>query len=313
MTTAEPVPVAVRAAGTVLWRRGGSHAVEVAVVHRPRHTDWSLPKGKCEPGETAAACAVRETWEETGFRPVLVRPLGEIAYQVTYPVAGRKVVTYFAGRADDATFQTNAEVDELRWLRPDRAAELLTYPGDRDVLDRFTALPANTRTVLLVRHAKAGRKSEWPGPDAERPLSPAGRTQAAALRALLPLFGPARVHAADRARCVETVAGLAGDLGVPVVVEPLLTEEAFEHDRHAATRRLDVIARRHGVPVVCGQGGAIPGMIRRLAARSGLAMGNVPCKKGSVWVLSFHPAKPHQLVAADYLPTALPPPPPTPS
>jgi 8-oxo-dGTP pyrophosphatase MutT (NUDIX family)/phosphohistidine phosphatase SixA len=296
--TEAQAPVAVRASGTVLWRRGGSRTVEVAVVHRPKLADWSLPKGKCEPGETAAACAVRETWEETGFRPVLVRPLGEVAYQVVHPVAGRKVVRYFAGRADDAAFQTNAEVDELRWLRPDKAAELLTYHGDRAVLDRFTALPANTRTVLLVRHAKAGRKSEWHGPDAARPLSPAGRVQAAALRALLPLFAPTRVHAADRARCVETVAGLADDLGVPVVVEPMLTEEAFRYDPVAATHRLETIARGSGVPVVCGQGGAIPGMIRRLAPRSGLAMGNVPCKKGSVWVLSFHPAKPHQLVAA---------------
>jgi 8-oxo-dGTP diphosphatase len=308
VTTAEPVPVAVRAAGTVLWRRGGSHAVEVAVVHRPRHTDWSLPKGKCEPGETAAACAVRETWEETGFRPVLVRPLGETAYQVTGPVAGGKVVTYFAGRADEATFQANSEVDVLRWLRPDKAATLLTYQGDRDVLDRFTALPTDTRTVLLVRHAKAGRKSEWPGPDQQRPLSPAGREQAAALRKLLPLFAPARVHAADRTRCVATVAGLARDLGVPVVIEPMLTEDAYKNDPVAATHRLEIIARGPGVPVICGQGGAIPGMIRHLADKSGLALGNVPCKKGSIWVLSFHPTKPRHLVAADYLPTALPPP-----
>jgi 8-oxo-dGTP pyrophosphatase MutT (NUDIX family)/phosphohistidine phosphatase SixA len=310
LTTA--APVAVRASGTVLWRRGRSRAVEIAIVHRPKLADWSLPKGKCEPGETAAACAVRETWEETGFRPVLVRPLGEIAYQVTQPVAGRKVVTYFAGHADDATFRTNTEVDELRWLRPEHVAELLTYPGDREVVDRFTALPADTRTLLLVRHAKAGRKSEWPGPDEERPLSPAGLAQAAALRALLPLFGPRRVHAANRARCVETVAGLASDLGAPVVIEPLLSEEAYRYDPVAATHRLATIARGHGVPVVCGQGGAIPGMIRRLAERSGLALGNVPCKKASIWVLSFHPAKPHHLVAADYIPTALPPPKPSP-
>jgi len=310
VTAAEPVPVAVRAAGTVLWRRGSSRAVEVAVVHRPKLADWSLPKGKCEPGETAAACAVRETWEETGFRPVLVRPLGEVAYHVARPVAGRKVVTYFAGRADEATFQANREVDELRWLHPDKAATLLTYPGDREVLDRFTALPTNTRTVLLVRHAKAGRKSEWPGPDDERPLSPAGREQAAALRALLPLFAPARVHAADRTRCVETVAGLASDLGVPVVIEPLLTEEAYRCDPVAATHRLEIIARGPGVPAICSQGGAIPGMIRRLAEKSGLRLGNVPCKKGSIWVLSFHPAKPRHLLAADYISTALPPPPP---
>src|SRR5919106_43062 len=70
---------AIRAAGGVLWRsiskdRGGEPLVEVAVIHRPRYDDWSLPKGKLAPGESEIEGAVREVWEETGFR---VRPLDE--------------------------------------------------------------------------------------------------------------------------------------------------------------------------------------------------------------------------------------------
>ena len=59
----------ILAAGAVLWRaRRRSGATEVAVIHRPRYDDWSLPKGKVDPGETEPVTAVREIEEETGLR-----------------------------------------------------------------------------------------------------------------------------------------------------------------------------------------------------------------------------------------------------
>jgi 8-oxo-dGTP diphosphatase len=299
-------PITVRAAGTVTWRPGEHGDVEIVVVHRPGLGDWSLPKGKLEPDETPAAAAVRETREETGSRPVLVRLLGEVSYHADRPRPGRKVVCYFAGKAGTSSFEPSREVDEIRWLSPAQAAPMLTYDTDRTVLDEFTALPADTRTVLLVRHAKAGRRSDWSGPDEQRPLSPAGWAQAAGLRRMLPLFRPTSVHTADPTRCVQTVAGLADDLGVPVIGEPLLSEDAFRRDPDSATERFLAIAEQQNVPVICSQGGVIPGLIRRIARRSGLPINDVPCKKGSTWVLSFDPVKPRHLLAAGYLPTALP-------
>jgi 8-oxo-dGTP diphosphatase len=305
-------PVAVRAAGTVAWLPtvNNGTGVLIAVVHRPKLADWSLPKGKLEPHETVAAAAARETWEETGSRAVLGRPLGQVSYHVTRPNTGRKVVSYFAARADESAFTPSHEVDELRWCSPAEAARLCSYDSDRAILARFTALPADLRTILLVRHAKAGHRSRWAGPDRERPLSSAGREQAGALRAMLPLFGPTRVHAVNRTRCVETVQGLATDLGVPVGVEPLLGEDAYRHHPDTAVQRLLALVEGGGVPVICSQGGAIPGLLRRLAQRAGLDLHDVPCKKGSTWVLSFDRTT---LRAADYLPTALPVPLPTPS
>jgi 8-oxo-dGTP diphosphatase len=294
----------VRAAGTVLWRPAESGKPEIALVHRPRYDDWSLPKGKLNRGETAPACAVRETAEETGFRAVLDRPLIQTRYTVP---EGEKAVDYFVARAVGAPSAIDGdEVDELRWLPVGEASRRLDYDWDRGVLAAFQELPAATATVLMVRHAKAGHRSTWNGDDDLRPLSPAGQQQAAALRAMLPLFQPDRVHTAPPLRCVRTVAGVAADLGGSPVREPALAEAAFGREPAASLRRLDELIRAGGRPVISSQGGAIPGLILLLAERSGLALDQVPCKKGSVWVLSFQPRRPDRLLAAGYLPTALP-------
>jgi 8-oxo-dGTP pyrophosphatase MutT (NUDIX family) len=132
----------IRAAGGVLWRLrddgGGHETVEVAVIHRPRYDDWSLPKGKLARGESETQAAVREVLEETGFKARVGRPLGEARYLkrvggVTKP----KVVTYWSMRSEGGSFTPTPEVDELRWLDLDSAHQLLTRGSDRDLLDRF--------------------------------------------------------------------------------------------------------------------------------------------------------------------------------
>jgi 8-oxo-dGTP diphosphatase len=125
----------VRAAGGVLWRDATDGGVEVALVHRPRYDDWSLPKGKLDPHETETAGALREVEEETGCRALLGADLDEVRYPLR---DGReKVVRYYAMRALDGAFVPGREVDELRWVAPPQAVVLLTYDYDRQVLDRF--------------------------------------------------------------------------------------------------------------------------------------------------------------------------------
>lgn len=304
--------LAIRAAGAVLWRPAGEGRIEVAIVHRPRYDDWSLPKGKLDPGETVPAAAVREVAEETGFSCVLDRFLGQVRYVVPGRAAGGtvpKFVEYFSARAGSGRFTPNSEVDEVRWLAPGAAKDLLTYAMDADVLDAFTAIGNNLTTLLLVRHAKAGSRESWTGDDDLRPLSESGVRQSEALRGQLPLFGPDRILSAPLLRCVQTVRPLAADLDVPIEHEPTLSEEDYWRDPARAMARVLSVVADGGTPLMCSQGGVIPDLVGAMAQRDGMPLTRVRSKKGSIWLLSFSPdddGTGPRLRAAHYLPSALP-------
>jgi 8-oxo-dGTP pyrophosphatase MutT (NUDIX family) len=121
----------VRAAGGVLLR-SGPNGTEVAVIHRPKYGDWSLPKGKLDGDESFEQAALREVEEETGMRAELGPELSPVSYRDR---KGRtKLVRYWTMRVQDGEFSPGPEVDELRWLEPDAAGELLSYEHDAELV-----------------------------------------------------------------------------------------------------------------------------------------------------------------------------------
>ncbi|MPZ84516.1 MAG: NUDIX domain-containing protein [Actinophytocola sp.] len=296
----------VSAAGAVVWRPDArdrtGETVEIALVHRPRYDDWSLPKGKLERGETSRIAAAREVAEETGFRVRLGRHLGRVRYRVTRPEPADKVVEYYAARAGGGAFAPGDETDELRWLPPEKAFDLLSYDHDERIVAAFTALPPDLTTVLLVRHAKAGSRAEWREADDLRPLSANGRRQVPPINAMAALYGADRVYSAPLVRCVDTVRQVADELGATVVTDPLLSEASYADTAEPTVARFLEIVTAGGTPVVCSQGGVIPDLVSRVAGAAGLAPGEVVSKKASIWALFFTVDGDAHLVAADYIP-----------
>jgi 8-oxo-dGTP pyrophosphatase MutT (NUDIX family) len=267
-----------RAAGGVLVRDG-----LVALVHRPRYDDWTLPKGKPERGEVPVLTAWREVWEETGVRPFLRTRLAT----VTYPVAtaggtAPKTVDYWTMVADaDTGFTPGDEIDEVAWLSPAQAAARVSYPRDVDVLAAYQARPALAGLAVLVRHATAGKRGQFPGPDAARPLDRAGGHRAAALAAPLACFGPRRIVSAAPRRCLQTVFPLASTLDLPVAVDGAFDESA---DPARAARRARTLGIEAGSSVVCSQGRLMPALLAELTG--GLA-DDFATGKGAGWVVGF--------------------------
>jgi 8-oxo-dGTP diphosphatase len=134
MQDMDPDTAQVKASGGVVWRRGPGGELELVVVHRPRYDDWSLPKGKLDPGESWEDAALREVEEEVGLRCRLGPELPPVRYRDN---KGRdKAVRYWLMQPDGgaASFTPNDEVDEMRWVDVAAAAALLSYPHDVELV-----------------------------------------------------------------------------------------------------------------------------------------------------------------------------------
>jgi len=296
----------VQAAGGVLWRPAADGGVEVAVVHRPRYDDWSLPKGKLRSGEHPLLAALREVREETGSGAVAGRGLGRSDYRVLQ--AGHEVpktVRWWALAARQGAFRPSDEVDELRWLTPADAEGLLTAGRDVGPLRLLAQEGLGTSTVLLVRCGRAGE-------EADRPLDARGRAQAEELVGLLPAWGPVRVLAAPQRRCRETVAPYAAAAGLTVEVDPVWDRATPRREAAARLRALAPEPRPGGAPVpgtsggagaraaggpgagagagavvVCATGTVVRRLVEALATGAGLDPGRVSAGRGELWALTL--------------------------
>lgn len=151
--------------------------------------------------------------------------------------------------------------------------------------------------VFLVRHAKAGDRHKWEGPDGARPLTENGRRQADELVAQLGDAGVTRVLSSPAVRCVQTVEPLARRLGLEVEESDALAEGAAAEEVVGLARGV----ARTGTALLCTHGDVIPTLLDALAEADGLPLPDAyPCAKGSTWRLEADGSG--RFVAASYLP-----------
>ena len=132
----------VRAAGGVISRLNRKGDIEVLLIYRRLHDDWTFPKGKVERGETDELCALREVREETSLYCSLAHELPTVSYLNR---RGRpKVVRYWAMKVVRGEAQARNEIERVSWFAIDVALSRLTYSRDRDLLIAFSALPLPT-------------------------------------------------------------------------------------------------------------------------------------------------------------------------
>jgi 8-oxo-(d)GTP phosphatase len=274
---------AIRAAGVVLLR-DGRRGQEFLAVHRPARADWSLPKGKLEPGEHVVAAAIRECDEETGFTPILQVPLETLTYSV---LSRPKVVNYWRARIGaDEGFTPDDEIDDVRWTPVESADTVLTYPSDVRLVTHAATIP-DTVPLVILRHTRAMKRADFDGSvDAERPLTGKGRSQATALQPLLDAFGITDVHASSARRCTDTVKRFAKHLDVPIHREPALTEEGHHEDRWAAAARAAELAAVRQPLVLCSHRPVLPTILDAIAGAVGLDLGD------PAWQRSWDPRLP---------------------
>ena len=255
----------IQAAGAVLWRNSDTSQLEIAVIHRPRYDDWSLPKGKVESGESHISAGYREIQEETGYESTFGPEIGTVVYKLE---GAPKEVRYWAAAATVKTGTPNPqEVDEVLWLAPNLAKEKLTNKDDRAIVDFFLEFGTDTFPIILLRHAKALKRTEWDGDDGDRPLEHRGQLQAKRLLPIYLPYGISEVHTSDALRCIETIDLMTRLIEKTAIFSADLSEYGYAKDKEAPLDYVQDLMDRGISAIVCSHNPIIPKVVKKLVGK----------------------------------------------
>jgi len=287
----------IQAAGAVLWRRNKAKEIEIALIHRPRYDDWSLPKGKLEVSESHIACAYREVLEETGVTAIFGPEIGQAIYKVE---EGQKVVRYWSAQASETPYghPDPAEIDQIEWLSPSAAKKKLTLKDDSRIVDFFLEFGPDTTSLIMLRHAKAVKREDWNGDDGDRPLDVIGQRQAKRLlSSFLPYFIK-EVHSSDAMRCLETVGPLVRVLEIQVVVAQNLSEYGYAREKEFAHEFVQELVDQNVSTLICSHNPIIPNLIKKLIGKKNFKELDGRLNPCDAWVLHHRDG---EIVAIDWV------------
>jgi 8-oxo-dGTP diphosphatase len=287
----------IQAAGAIVWRRNDSDVIEIALVHRAKYDDWSIPKGKVEGDESLVACAYREVVEETGFSVRFGQLVGSSRYEVN---GVPKTVTYWAARLLGEQGKPNPEeVDAIRWVSCEEAKELLARDSDRQLIDTFMLIEPDTKPLILLRHAKAIERHDWAGEDTDRPLSSLGERQSKRLLTNFLPFAVEEIHSSSAVRCYESITPMARGLSVDFFFTDSLTEEVFYKNNDRPLKYIQRLLVNDYTTLVCSHNPILPAIASNFVDKFGVEVPSTKLEPGDAWV-AHHVER--EVVAIDYLP-----------
>ena len=267
----------------MIWRKVGKE-VQIALVHRPRYDDWSLPKGKQDPGEALIACAYRETLEETNLKVAFGPYVGYIEYFV--PEGLKKVYYWSARLADDSPeFHANEEVDLLEWHPLEAAIEKVTRDSDREIIEKFLSVPFDSYPLIMLRHAKALAREEWQGEDEDRPLEQLGQQQARRMLSLYQVYGLTQIHTSDAVRCHDTVEQMAHALNIPLTITNKVSEYTWKKSKEKAIDYAKELIKENEPVILCSHNPVLPRMMEKLTKKIDFDYPDNKLQPGEAWIL----------------------------
>lgn len=273
----------LKASGAVVWRRNIEDRIEILLVHRPKYSDWSLPKGKTNAGEISPVTAYRETIEETGCKVKIGRNLGNIEYET---VEGPKSVSYWSAKYLETVNVPDAtEVDEIMWVEVTNAPKYLSHVRDIEIVDRFRQIDLDAKVLILLRHAKATSRTDWHGKDEDRPLDEIGIRQAEQLIENLTPFHVAEIHSSIAVRCYETINPIAKQLGLNYFFTDSLSEEVYVKKETRVFKYIDRLLENSQTTLVCSHNPILPHYLQLKLNRQGFNVSDTFLRPGDAWLV----------------------------
>ena len=273
----------ILAAGALVWRKSKEKKIEIAVIHRPKYNDWTIPKGKVELSESSIACAYREVIEETSIETEFGMYLGEVKYQ---SLDGPKQVSFWSAQVvKENIFTPNSEVDEIKWVEAAKAAKFLSLESDKEILSKFNKLKYESKPLVLLRHAKALSRDEWQGDDDDRPLDSLGQMQAKRLLSIYQAFNLEQIHTSDAIRCYDTVEPMAKALGLRLEVSNNLSESVFKKDKEDAFDYARDLIKSDKRALLCSHNPILPKVLNKLTKKSDVESDEEKLYPADAWVI----------------------------
>jgi 8-oxo-dGTP diphosphatase len=285
-------------AGAVLWQSDDDGEIRIAVIHRPRYDDWSLPKGKVDPGESHIQAAHREVLEETGVKAIFGPEVGTVDYEVD---GITKEVRYWLAKASvyNAATPNPEEVDQIEWLPIADAIAKLSNSDDREIVRIAEEFGFGSTALILLRHAKALKREFWDGDDGDRPLEHVGQIQAARMPAIYAPYAIEKIYSSDAIRCIQTIEVMAAEYGITPIFASEISEFGFEKNSEKSLDYALHVMNENKTSVMCSHNPVLPKLVKKLIGKKNFKRISAELKPGDSFVLHHRNG---EVIAVDWTP-----------